>query len=126
VNDTFGHEMGDLSLRGFANTVKKTIRGSDIGVRTGGDEFLVLIPHGGLDDGRVLAGRLREAMEQQGRSEPHTAVTVSAGVAAWRAGRTAEQVLEAADAMLYAAKRAGKDRVMVEAPAATESGTTPS
>jgi diguanylate cyclase (GGDEF)-like protein len=126
VNDTFGHEMGDLSLRGFANTVKKTIRGSDIGVRTGGDEFLVLIPHGGLDDGRVLAGRLREAMEQQGRSEPHTAVTVSAGVAAWRAGRTAEQVLEAADAMLYAAKRAGKDRVMVEAPAATESGATPS
>jgi PleD family two-component response regulator len=42
-------------------------------------------------------------------------------VAAWRQGRTAEQVLEAADAMLYAAKRAGKDRVMVEAPAAIES-----
>ena len=117
VNDTFGHEMGDLALRGFANTVKKTIRTSDIGVRTGGDEFLVLAPHGGLDEAKVLAERMREAVELQGRSEPHTAITVSVGVAAWRPGRTSEQVLEAADAMLYAAKRAGKDRVMVEAPA---------
>lgn len=121
VNDTFGHEMGDLALRGFANTLKRTIRASDVGVRTGGDEFLVLVPHGGLDDARILAERLREAVELAGRAEPHTAITVSAGVAAWRQGRTAEQVLEAADAMLYAAKRAGRDRVLVEAPAALES-----
>ncbi len=114
VNDTFGHEMGDLALRGFANTVKRTIRGSDVGVRTGGDEFLVLLPHGSLVDARILAERVRDAMLQQARSEPHTAVTVSAGVSAWRTGRTAEQVLEAADAMLYAAKRAGKDRIAVE------------
>lgn len=116
VNDTFGHEMGDLALRAFSNVVRKTIRTSDIGVRTGGDEFLVLVPHGGTDEAKVLAERLREAIEVHGRAEPHTAITVSAGVAAWRAGRTADQVLEAADAMLYAAKRAGKDRVMVEAP----------
>ena len=116
VNDTFGHEMGDLALRAFSNVVRKTIRTSDIGVRTGGDEFLVLVPHGGTDEAKVLAERLREAIEIHGRAEPHTAITVSAGVAAWRAGRTADQVLEAADAMLYAAKRAGKDRVMVEAP----------
>ena len=116
VNDTFGHEMGDLALRAFSNVVRKTIRTSDVGVRTGGDEFLVLVPHGGTDEAKVLAERLREAIEVHGRAEPHTAITVSAGVAAWRAGRTADQVLEAADAMLYAAKRAGKDRVMVEAP----------
>lgn len=120
VNDTFGHEMGDLALRGFANVLKRTIRTSDVGVRTGGDEFLVLVPHGGLEDAQILAERLRSAVDLHGRSEPHTAVTVSAGVAAWRTGRTADQVLEAADAMLYAAKRAGKDRVMVEAPAAAE------
>jgi diguanylate cyclase (GGDEF)-like protein len=120
INDTFGHEMGDLALRGFANTVRKTIRSSDIGVRTGGDEFLVLIPHGGLEDARIVAERVRDAVEAQGRAEPHTAITLSAGVAAWRPGRTAEQVMEAADAMLYAAKRAGKDRVMVEAPVAAE------
>jgi diguanylate cyclase (GGDEF)-like protein len=110
--------MGDLALRGFANVVRKTTRGSDAGVRTGGDEFLVLIPHGDADDGRVLAERVREAVAAQGRSEPHTAITVSFGVAEWRPGRTAEQVLEAADGMLYAAKRAGKDRISTEAPAA--------
>jgi diguanylate cyclase (GGDEF)-like protein len=116
VNDTFGHEMGDLALRGFANVVRKSIRGSDVGVRTGGDEFLVLLPRGGLDDARVLAERVRDAIAAQGRSEPHSAITASFGVAAWRPGRTAEQVLEAADGMLYAAKRAGRDRIMTEAP----------
>lgn len=120
VNDTFGHEMGDLALRGFANTLKRTLRSSDVSFRTGGDEFLVLIPQGDLADARMAAERVREATTQQGRAEPHTAITVSAGVAAWRPGRTSEQVLEAADAMLYAAKRAGKDRVLVEAPAPTE------
>jgi diguanylate cyclase (GGDEF)-like protein len=118
VNDTHGHEMGDLALRGVANVVRKTTRGSDVGVRTGGDEFLVLLPRGGLGDARVLAERLHQAVAAQGRSEPHTAVTVSLGVAAWRPGRTADQVLEAADDMLYAAKRAGKDRIMTEGPVA--------
>jgi diguanylate cyclase (GGDEF)-like protein len=118
--------MGDLALRGFANIVKKTIRTSDIGVRTGGDEFLILIPLGGLEQARILAERLRDALAAQGRAEPHTAVTVSAGVAGWRSGRSAEQVLEAADEMLYAAKRAGRDRVVVEgAPSAAESGSNP-
>jgi len=90
-------------------------------VRTGGDEFLVLIPHGALDEAKVLAERIRDAVRQQGRAEPHTAITVSAGVAAWRPGRTAEQVLEAADAMLYAAKRAYRrqHRGLTPAPTTT-------
>jgi diguanylate cyclase (GGDEF)-like protein len=121
VNDTYGHETGDLALRGFANVLRKTARGSDVGVRSGGDEFLILIPHGGLDDARVLAERVRDALAAQGRIEPHTAITVSAGVSSWRAGRTAEDTVEAADTMLYAAKRAGKDRIMTEvAEAAAE------
>ena len=114
VNDTFGHEQGDLALRGLANTMRKTLRASDVGVRTGGDEFLVLMAQSGLDESRIAAERVREGVELQGRADPKIAITVSAGVAAWRPGRSAEQVLEAADAMLYAAKRAGKDRVLVE------------
>jgi diguanylate cyclase (GGDEF)-like protein len=116
VNDTFGHEMGDLALRGFANVVRKTVRGSDVAVRTGGDEFLVLLPHASADDARALAARLRDGVAAQGRTEPHTAITASFGVAAWRPGRTAEKLLEVADGMLYAAKRAGKDRIMAEGP----------
>src|SRR5258706_3280301 len=126
VNDSFGHEMGDLALRGFANTLRRTVRTSDIAVRTGGDEFLVLVPDGGLGEATILAERIREGVAAQGRAEPHTAITISQGVAAWRAPRTAEQVLEAADSMLYAAKRAGKDRVMVEASPAPAESTTPS
>jgi len=114
VNDTFGHEQGDLALRGLANTMRKTLRASDVGVRTGGDEFLVLMAQSGLEESRIAAERVLEAVELQGRADPKIAITVSAGVAAWRPGRSAEQVLEAADAMLYAAKRAGKDRVLAE------------
>ncbi|HVD50432.1 MAG TPA: sensor domain-containing diguanylate cyclase [Candidatus Udaeobacter sp.] len=114
VNDTFGHEQGDLALRGLANTMRKTLRSSDVGVRTGGDEFLVLMAQSGLEESRIAAERVREAVELQGRADPKIAITVSAGVAAWRPGRSSEQVMEAADAMLYAAKRAGKDRVLAE------------
>ena len=117
VNDTFGHEQGDLALRGLANTVRKTVRASDISVRTGGDEFLILMPQSSLEEARIAAERVREAIELQGRADPRIAITVSAGVASWRAARSAEQVLEAADLMLYAAKRAGKDRVVAETPA---------
>ena len=114
VNDTFGHEHGDLALRGLANTMRKTLRASDVAVRTGGDEFLVLMAQSGLEESRTAAERVREAVELQGRADPKIAISVSIGVAAWRSGRSAEQVLEAADAMLYAAKRAGKDRVTAE------------
>jgi diguanylate cyclase (GGDEF)-like protein len=114
VNDTFGHEQGDLALRGLANTMRKTLRASDVGVRTGGDEFLVLMAQSGLEESRIAAERVREALELQGRADPKVTITVSAGVAAWRLGRSSEQVMEAADAMLYAAKRAGKDRVLAE------------
>jgi diguanylate cyclase (GGDEF)-like protein len=67
-----------------------------------------------LEESRIAAERVREALELQGRADPKVAITVSAGVAAWRPGRSSEQVMEAADAMLYAAKRAGKDRVLAE------------
>jgi diguanylate cyclase (GGDEF)-like protein len=122
INDTFGHEQGDLALRGLANTMRKTLRASDVGVRTGGDEFLVLMAQSGLDDARIAAERLREAVDLQGRTDPKIAITVSAGVAAWQPGRSAEQVLETADAMLYAAKRAGKDRVVAETLVAETAG----
>jgi diguanylate cyclase (GGDEF)-like protein len=122
VNDTFGHEQGDLALRGLANTLRKTLRASDVSVRTGGDEFLVLMAQSGLEDARIAAERVREAVELQGRADPKIAITVSAGVAAWRPGRSAEQVLEAADSMLYAAKRAGKDRVVTESGLAVAGG----
>jgi len=122
VNDTYGHEQGDLALRALANTLRRTVRASDVGVRTGGDEFIVLMAQSTLDEARIAAERLREAIDAQGQSDPRIAITVSAGVAGWRPGRSADQVLEAADLMLYAAKRAGKDRVMAEIALAAAGG----
>jgi diguanylate cyclase (GGDEF)-like protein len=114
LNDTFGHEMGDLALRGFAGVLRRLVRGSDIPVRTGGDEFLLLLPQTALPDGAAAAERVRRAVRQRGTADPAAAITVSAGVAAWRPGRSAEDVLQAADAMLYQAKRSGRDRVLAE------------
>ena len=118
VNDTFGHEKGDLALRGLANAMRRTLRASDVPVKTGGDEFVVLLPDTGLAESARVAGRLRAAVEEQGKMEPESAITVSLGVAAWRAGRDTRDVLEAADAALYEAKRAGRDRLAVESEGA--------
>ena len=86
----------------------------------------MLVPKSKLEDARQAAERVRDALVAQGRAEPHTAITVSAGVATWQIGRTAEQILEAADGMLYAAKRAGKDRVVVETLVGSGSAAQPS
>ena len=65
----------------------------------------------------MLAERVRDALAAQGRAEPHTAITVSAGVPPGGPAGPRNRSLEAADAMLYAAKRAGKDRIASEADA---------
>src|SRR5919204_2312473 len=114
VNDTFGHEMGDAALRGLANALKRTLRASDVPVKTGGDEFLVLLPDTELVEAARVAKRIRDAVDEQGKLDPDSAITVSLGVAGWRAGRDAKAVLEAADSALYTAKGAGRDRIAVE------------
>jgi diguanylate cyclase (GGDEF)-like protein len=114
VNDTFGHEMGDAALRGLANALRRTLRASDVPVKTGGDEFLVLLPDTELIEAARVAKRIRDAIDEQGKADPDSAITVSLGVAGWRAGRDAKAVLEAADSALYTAKGAGRDRIAVE------------
>ena len=114
VNDTFGHEMGDAALRALANSLRRTLRASDVPVKTGGDEFLVLLPDTELAEAVRVAKRIRDTVDEQGRADPDSAVTVSLGVAGWRSGRDAKAVLEAADLALYTAKGAGRDRIAVE------------
>ena len=115
VNDTFGHEMGDAALRGLANALRRTLRASDVPVKTGGDEFLVLLPDTGVTEAARVAKRIRDAIDEQGKADPDSAVTVSLGVAGWYPGRDAKAVLEAADSALYTAKGAGRDRISIEA-----------
>jgi two-component system cell cycle response regulator len=113
VNDTHGHPFGDGVLREFARRLQDCLREVDTVTRYGGEEFTVVLPETGVDGAAAVAGRIVRAV----RDRPFTVgsrsaqVTVSAGVAAFPDhGRTASEILRAADAALYAAKRAGRDR----------------
>ena len=106
VNDHYGHAAGDLMLTGFSERLRKAIRGSDLAVRLGGDEFLVLLPECRADEVRHVLSRL-EALEVDfdGKKIP---VRFSRGWTDYKPGETAEEFLRRCDETLYENKRATK------------------
>lgn len=110
VNDLNGHQVGDLVLKQFASTVVAAIRSSDKLIRWGGEEFLLLCPATDLLQAAALAEKLRIRIASS--SWPNDLrITASFGVAQHQAGDDIGQVIERADAELYAAKSAGRNRV---------------
>ncbi|HEY0000930.1 MAG TPA: diguanylate cyclase [Actinoplanes sp.] len=118
VNDTYGHAAGDAVLGEFARRLRLGLREVDFAFRQGGEEFVVLLPETDAYGGVIVAERLGAAVRDRPMSlDPQhpergdqIPVTVSIGVAVFpEHGTTADQVLQAADAALYAAKRAGRD-----------------
>ena len=118
VNDRYGHPAGDSLLRDFASLLQETLRDVDLAGRWGGEEFLLILPGTDLAGGAQVAERVRAALATrlvvtvEGTAIP---VTASFGVAAVPPARTAAEVFAAADAALYEAKRAGKNRVQTAA-----------
>ena len=113
VNDTFGHAFGDLVLRDFAHRLLACVREVDMVSRYGGEEFAVVLPETDVEGGGRVAERVVNAVRSEPfrRGEQNCPVTVSVGVASFpRNGRSAAEVLQAADGALYAAKNAGRDR----------------
>lgn len=115
VNDTYGHAVGDLTLRELAARLQLCLRGDDLAGRLGGDEFAALV-HGVTEIGHVtgLTRRIQLALEQTiewpgGALEPR----VSLGVARATAGTTADELLSHGDTAMYQAKRSGKGRAAV-------------
>jgi len=106
LNDTRGHAAGDAVLIDFARVLRVGLRGADIAVRTGGDEFVVLLPNTELAQAILVAERLRAAARAANWGAPDAIVTVSCGVVQWNEGQSADELLEAADRLLYVAKRA--------------------
>ena len=100
VNDVYGHEAGDDFLVELAGIIKKNIRKTDIAVRWGGDEFLVIFPHDSIDKATVISERLRKTVEKASYSQ----ITLSIGVAAMEPTSDLQQVLRALDKRLYKAK----------------------
>jgi len=99
VNDTYGHAAGDRALREISKTLVAALRGSDLAIRWGGDEFLLVLPAVDVHGAKVLAERVRAAVEQLSLSGLPP-LAVSCGVAQWRAGQTMAEILDEADARL--------------------------
>ena len=112
INDTWGHSVGDAMLRLFADVVREHIRSSDLLVRLGGDEWLVLLPELGLDGARHRAECILEAFGAQHLPAPADAAELraSAGVGVFP---SATFDLDVVDAALYAAKHQGGARAVV-------------
>jgi diguanylate cyclase (GGDEF)-like protein len=109
VNDRFGHETGDEVLAGVARAFRSCVRQSDVLVRWGGEEFLVMLPSSDGPAATALLERLRAA--GFGRTPDGSAVSVSIGIASLPqdAAATAAELVSLADRRMYAAKQAGRD-----------------
>ena len=117
-NDRYGHLVGDDVLRAVSALVRESLREMDVAARYGGEEFAVIVPETDSQGARAVAERIRQSvsahvfLHDSTGGEVHT--TVSVGVATFPGdGRSVEALIHAADAAMYRAKRAGKDRVVV-------------
>lgn len=115
INDGCGHAIGDLVLREFAGLLRQQCRTLDVLARYGGEEFAVVLPNADLAAATQVCERIRlEVADFPWHTlHPKLRVTVSAGIAIWHPGTNADTLLALADSRLYAAKNAGRNRVVV-------------
>jgi len=118
-NDKFGHQTGDQVLRLVALSMKHNVKGQDICARYGGEEFVIALPNTVARSAVTVADQIRRAvmakeLMRRTNGEKLGRVTISIGVAALRAGETAQSLIERADNCLYAAKRSGRNCVICE------------
>jgi two-component system cell cycle response regulator len=119
VNDTYGHDAGDLVLKEFAERFRRYTRGVDLACRLGGEEFLIIMP----DTDKTLAWQVGERVRECVAVEPFKIgqnqeiwVTASVGLATWEGeADTAEALFKRADNALYVAKRQGRNQVVADA-----------
>lgn len=115
VNDQYGHAMGDRVLCHVAVQLNQCLRKSDIAVRWGGEEFLVVLNNCGLDEAQLIAEKIRRCIAD-GNLDVHgqpIALTVSVGVSQFNGTELIEQTISRADAGLYLAKQGGRNQVGV-------------
>ena len=114
INDTYGHEAGDVILSAVAQVLKKNARKVDFVGRYGGEEFVILLPSTSLKDGVKFGEKLRKMIENFKfiYKNERINVSISSGVATRSADLSDAMTLEAADKMLYSAKQGGRNQVM--------------
>ncbi len=118
-NDTYGHQLGDEVLKLVARTFVESIKGQDTAARYGGEEFSIILPRTKLINALTLAEQIRKTIADKVIVNRRTGdklggVTLSVGVAAYRAGEPASSLIQRADEALYSAKRSGRNKVVSE------------
>lgn len=113
VNDGHGHPIGDFALQTFAAACREALGPADLAGRVGGDEFVVYLEQATQDEARALAEQVGAALRAGALPDGGSMPTVSFGLAEAGRGDSPTDVIERADRALYAAKRAGRDRVVV-------------
>jgi len=115
INDTLGHQVGDLALKRFARWLRGGVRRIDLVGRYGGEEFVVLLVDCALEQGAMVAEKLRRTVEERSAAPPFDSLggfTVSMGLASLQEGMDATSLIAAADQALYRAKRQGRNQVV--------------
>ena len=119
INDALGHAAGDALLKAFAERLNACVRETDTVARVGGDEFVILLEDVREDgDARAIAEKIIDAMRREFHVDAKKLrATTSIGIAFTRGGTSGEELMKQADAVLYEAKRAGRNRYRVARPA---------
>lgn len=115
INDKFGHQIGDNVLWQIGNLIKKNIRSSDIPVRYGGDEFVILMPETDINSAKKVAEKFTDKMSKVifKKKDEEFKVTFSIGLTCVRKDDTLDSIMERVDAALYSSKRSGKNSITV-------------
>lgn len=117
INDTYGHPIGDIVIKQIASILKENVRETDAISRWGGEEFLILLPHTTISDGKFVAEKLRRVIEDKMMfiNEREVQITASFGVAGLRSEKndSIELVYKDADKALYLAKERGRNCVEI-------------
>ncbi len=114
INDNLGHQAGDAVLKSVARVLKQAVRSTDLLVRMGGDEFLLILDDTDQKNARILAERLCIAVDQlEVWADTNTKLGISIGLSQLQEGESLGEWLERTDDILYHAKAAGRSRVAV-------------
>ena len=124
INDTYGHDAGDRVLKAIGKFLQQNVRDVDVIARYGGEEFVIMIPEAAKDAAYILSERIRKQFAGL-KLENFPSITISLGIATYPVdGTQLEDLIKNADAAMYAAKRAGRNKVVKYTPDIKQVGET--
>jgi len=113
INDTYGHQVGDIVLIQLASIIQKSVRSTDFPGRWGGEEFLIICIETGLDGVKILAEKLKEKLEKHSFPEvKQSNVTASFGITEYYKDESINEMLIRVDEAMYKAKKNGRNQVI--------------